>query len=93
MGICKNPLYKGAGCALLIEWAYWTVAKPVPERTTSMSGSQQLYNRVSTKLQALHPTMHLKRLTVCRRATALRSNCRILSRFPKTQGGDLQWQS
>jgi hypothetical protein len=29
-----------------------------------MSSSQQLYNRVSTKLQALHPTMHLKRLTV-----------------------------
>ena len=29
-----------------------------------MSSAQQLYNRVSTKLQALHPTMHLKRLTV-----------------------------
>ena len=29
-----------------------------------MSSSQQLYNRVSTKLQALHPTLHLKRLTV-----------------------------
>src|SRR6266508_2445580 len=42
----------------------WTVAKPVPERTTSMSSSQQLYNRVSTKLQALHPTLHLKRLRV-----------------------------
>jgi Transposase DDE domain len=29
-----------------------------------MSSSQQLYNRVSTKLQTLHPTLHLKRLTV-----------------------------
>jgi hypothetical protein len=29
-----------------------------------MSSSQQLYNRVATKLQALHPTLHLKRLTV-----------------------------
>jgi hypothetical protein len=29
-----------------------------------MSSSQQLYNRVSTKLQALHPSLHLKRLTV-----------------------------
>jgi hypothetical protein len=29
-----------------------------------MSSSQQVYNRVSTKLQALHPTVHLKRLTV-----------------------------
>jgi hypothetical protein len=29
-----------------------------------MSSSQQLYNRVSAKLQALHPTLHLKRLAV-----------------------------
>ena len=29
-----------------------------------MSNSQQLYNRVSTKLQALHPSLHLKRLAV-----------------------------
>jgi hypothetical protein len=29
-----------------------------------MSSSQQSYNRVFTKLQALHLTMHLKRLTV-----------------------------
>ena len=29
-----------------------------------MSSSQQLYTRISTKLQALHPTLHLKRLTV-----------------------------
>ena len=29
-----------------------------------MSSSQQLYTRVSTKLQALHPALHLKRLTV-----------------------------
>jgi hypothetical protein len=54
----------GVDCALLIESAYWTVAKPVPERITSMSSSQQLYNRVSTKLQALLPTLHLKRLKV-----------------------------
>src|SRR4051812_34561562 len=32
--------------------------------TSCMSSSQQLYNCVSTKLQALHPTLHLKRLTV-----------------------------
>jgi hypothetical protein len=54
----------GEDCALLIEQAYWTVAKPDPERTHPMSSSQELYNRVSTKLQTLHPTMHLKRLTV-----------------------------
>ena len=29
-----------------------------------MSSSQQLYTRVFTKLQALHPTMHRKRLAV-----------------------------
>ncbi|HJZ48937.1 MAG TPA: hypothetical protein VKE41_17295, partial [Roseiflexaceae bacterium] len=29
-----------------------------------MSSSQQLYTRVSIKLQALHPTLHLKRLAV-----------------------------
>jgi hypothetical protein len=29
-----------------------------------MSSSQQSYDRVSTNLQALHPTLHLKRLTV-----------------------------
>jgi hypothetical protein len=29
-----------------------------------MSSSQQLYTRVSTKLQTLHPTLDLKRLTV-----------------------------
>jgi hypothetical protein len=29
-----------------------------------MSSSQQLYTRVCTKLQTLHPTLHLKRLAV-----------------------------
>jgi hypothetical protein len=29
-----------------------------------MSSSQQLYNRVATKLQTLHPALHLKRLSV-----------------------------
>jgi hypothetical protein len=53
-----------ASCALLIEQAYWMVAKPIPERPNPMSSSQQLYNRVFAKLHSLHPSMHLKRLTV-----------------------------
>src|SRR6266540_3441420 len=53
-----------ASCALLIEQAYWMVAKPVPERPNPMSSSQQLYTRVFAKLHTLHPTLHLKRLTV-----------------------------
>jgi len=40
------------------------VAKPTPERVTSLSSSQQLYNRVATKLQAFLPSLHLKRLSV-----------------------------
>jgi hypothetical protein len=53
-----------ASCALLIEQAYWTVVKPVPERPNPMSSSQQLYTRVFAKRDTLHPTLHLKRLTV-----------------------------
>src|SRR5215470_4980081 len=40
------------------------VAKPVQKGAHSMSSSQQLYTQVFTKLQTLHPTMHLKRLAV-----------------------------
>src|SRR5687768_14314400 len=53
-----------ASCALLIEQAYWMVAKPVPERPNPMSSSQALYTQVHTKLVSFHPTLHLKRLTV-----------------------------
>jgi hypothetical protein len=80
-----------AGCALLIEPAYWTVVKPVPERTTSMSSSQQSYNRVFTKLQALHLTMHLKRLTVWVWVVGLTQGQSIqLSEIAKHIPGDTQ---